>query len=328
MNPLEYEKAVKKDKRKSMRTSIIIHIILILLALLPFMVTQDPPRPKQKAVLVEFDMGGSQAGAQSSAAAPTDEANTESSDMESESESEPEPEPKPEVKPVEVKPTTPILTSDVEKPKIQQTKVKKVDIKVPETTPTIPQPQDVKEIPTKTSEPVIKPSKTRKVTIKIERPSTNKGSGRGTGTGTASTGGTKGGAQAGGDGGSGTGSSGDGQNDGSGKGDSGTGTGKSGDGKGSGEGDGIGDGVLSRPILSYPDLSDIITESGRLTFNVCVDRNGRVTDIEYNKEYSTIRNMESVRKTLEKANQYVFEKDPTAPPRECGRMTFNIEIDL
>ena len=322
MNTNEIQIGAKEDKRRGIRTAIVIHVILIILALLPFFLRSETPSPRTQAVLVEFDMGGSRSGESSSAAAPKDEASFASAESEAE-----EPTPKPEVQPVEATPTTPVLTSEVEEPIIKQTKIKKVEIKVPTPAQSIPQPTDVKNIPTTKSEPVIRPSKVKKVVIKIERPSTKKSTGKGTGKGSASTGGNTGTASAGGDGGNGSANSGDGSKDGSGSGDKGSGSGD-GNGSGKGQGDGEGDGVLMRPIVKTPDLSDIIKESGKLSFNVCVDRSGKVTFIEYNEKHSTIRNKETIRKTLAKAGEYVFERDPTARPRECGRMTFNIEIEL
>jgi len=325
----ELSTAMIEDKRRSMRTSAIIHAILILLALLPFLRPDIPPKPYEQAILVEFDppqeVGGSSEGSQQSGPKMREEAAAAeaSEDMVEEPVEETR---ETKVKPVETTPSPPVLTSKTEPPVIKQTKVRKVDIKTPpKPTETIPQQTKVEEVPTPKKDPVLKPSKTKKVVIKIDIPSPKKGKGKTGGSSTTkseSTGNGQGKANEGGAGEGGTGSSktGDGKNDGNGSGNEGQGDGKSGDGKGSGNGDGEGDGILRRTLLKTPDMTGIIKESGKLYFDVCVNRTGRVTFAEFNREYSTIKDMDVIRKALSYTKDYVFERDADAPTRECGRV--------
>ncbi len=326
-----------EDKRRSMRTSAIIHAIIILLAILPFLKPPMPPKPFQQAILVEFEKGGNSEGSKQEGAKTAEEAAaSEASEENVEEVTEEEVRDIPEVKPVETTPSPSVLTSKVEPPVITQTKVRKVEVKTsPKPTNTIPQQTKIEEVPTPKKEKVVlKPSKTRKIKVIVQRPSPKKGkgksggkssrptkdSGNGSGKGKANDGGK-------GDSGNGSSSSGSGQDDGNGTGDKGDGDSDSGNGKGKGEGDDVGDGILTRTLIKYPDFTGIIKESGTIAVNLCADRSGRVTFVEFNREYSTITDMAVIRKAVSYAKEYLFEADPTAPPRECGRSVFRIEIE-
>ena len=326
-----------EDKRRSMRTSAFIHALIILLALLPFLKSPMPPKPYQQAILVEFDMGGSSEGSKQAAPnSPEDAmASATSDNVEEEVTEEEARDEVSEIKPVESTPSPSVLTSKVEPPVINQTKVRKVDVKTtPKPTNTIPKQTKIEEVPTKKKEVVLKPSKSRKVIVKVERPAVKKGKGSGsgkvdnsskkTGSGTGKGKATIGGKGSGGDGSSKTG---DGNGDGQGAGDKGDGDGTEGNGKGKGQGDGEGDGILTRMLLETPNFDGIIKESGRISINVCVDRNGKVTFVEFNREHSTIRDMDVIKKAVSYAREYLFERDLTAPARECGRVSFTITIE-
>lgn len=329
----ELSTAMAEDRRKSMRTSAIIHIILILLALLPFLRQPEAPRPFEQAVLVDFG-GSSSEGAQKSAAAKAENDSPDSSPSSEEAvteeavEEEVVREEVAEVKPVETKPTTPVLTSEIEPPVIKQTKVQKVEVKTtPQPTETLPTTTEVKDVPKPTTQStVLKPSKVKKVVVKIERPTSKAGSGSG---GSGTTKGTKSGGGSGGDGAADTGK---GSGDGSGTGKTGSGQGDkgeggSGKGSGNGEGDDIGDGILTRELIRTPDLTELVQESGKISFNICVDRTGKVVSAEFNKKYSTIKDMETIRKALRMTKDYVFEVDKGASERECGRTTIVFKVE-
>ncbi len=308
-----------EDKRKSMRTSAIVHAIIILLAILPFLKSPLQPSEFKQAVLVEFQRGSSNEGSQKSAPALKEEESSAATEVAEEREV------MPETKPIEMSTPPPVLTSKTEPPVIKKSKVRKIEVKTPQPTETIPQQTGVKTVPTPKKDVILKPSKVKKVVIKIEQP-TSSGTGTGSGKGKADSKSQDGGNGEGGDG---TATSGDGADDGKGKGDKGEGNSDKGDGaEGKGEGDFEGDGILSRRIISNPDLNDIVSESGKMSFNVCVDQSGHVTMVEYNKKHSTIRDKEVIGRTINRAREYMFEVDPTAPTRECGRMTFIIDIKL
>ncbi len=327
----ELTAAMTEDKRRSMRTSAIIHAIILLLAILPFLKPPVEPKPFQQAILVEFDKGGSSEG--SKQAAPQNQEEAASSEAsEQEAEVVEEEREVPEVKPVETTPAPSVLTSKIEPPVIKQTKVRKVEVKTPpKPTSSIPQQTKVEEVPTPAKKVVLKPSKTKKVVVRVQRPSPKKGKGTGSGASKNTAGSGKGDGKANdggkGSGGDGSAKTGDGNDGGNGDGKKGDGDGTSGEGKGKGQGDDIGDGVLTRTLIKYPDFAEIIKESGTISVNVCADRAGKVNFVEFNKKFSTITDMDVVRKAVSYAKDYLFEADATAPPRECGRVTFNIKIE-
>ena len=285
-----------EDKRKSMRTSAIIHGLIILLAILPFLKSPLQPKEFKQAILVEFKTGSSNEGAQMSAPKMENESAAAAAAAE-EVEVEEEREVIPETKPIKTTPPPAVLTSKTEPPLVPNSKVRKVEVKVPQApAETIPQPTEVKDVPAPTKDIVLKPSKVKKVVVKIEQPPRKTGNGSKTGSATGNGKSDSKSTDSGnGDGGKGTSDSGKGKTDGEGKGDKGTGKADKGNGgKGKGKGMFNGDGILSRPIISNPDLSGIAKESGKISVNICVDRSGNVSDIEYNAKYSTVKNQEMI----------------------------------
>ena len=87
-----------------------------------------------------------------------------------------------------------------------------------------------------------------------------------------------------------------------------------------------GDGVLSRRIIFRKDITKVAEQSGVIAVNVCVDRNGRVTDAKYNEEYTTIEDLDLVKRALYIASDYRFEVDYSAPKKECGMLTFIFDV--
>jgi outer membrane biosynthesis protein TonB len=113
--------------------------------------------------------------------------------------------------------------------------------------------------------------------------------------------------------------------DGAGKGDSGKdkGEGKSGAGK---EGDDFkGTAIFSRKVIYRPDIKKIVKKNGRIAINLCINNEGRVIYVKYDKASSTIRDTDNIRKTLEATKLYKFERDYSVPKEQCGKLTFIIE---
>lgn len=101
---------------------------------------------------------------------------------------------------------------------------------------------------------------------------------------------------------------------------------KEGDGKGS-KYDGMdlsGSGVLTRKVIYRASLEKIIRQNGTFVVNICVNRSGNVTAAKYNPDGSTITEPNLVRKAMDAATKYKFERDASAPFQQCGRMTFVI----
>lgn len=121
----------------------------------------------------------------------------------------------------------------------------------------------------------------------------------------------------------------------------GNGAGKSGDGKAStssdgddvtpGEGDeGMdfsGNGIFGRRVVYRADVKKITQEEGKIVVNLCVGRTGRVVYAENNEELSTITNPSIVKKAVDCAKRYRFDKDYTAAEKECGKLTFIFDLN-
>ncbi|MEZ5030667.1 MAG: hypothetical protein R2787_04640 [Saprospiraceae bacterium] len=101
---------------------------------------------------------------------------------------------------------------------------------------------------------------------------------------------------------------------------------REGEGKGS-KYDGLdlsGSGVLTRKVIYRASLENIIRQNGTFVVNICVNRSGNVIAAKYNPDGSTITEPNLVRKAMDAATKYRFERDASAPPQQCGRMTFVI----
>lgn len=92
-------------------------------------------------------------------------------------------------------------------------------------------------------------------------------------------------------------------------------------------GDFPGDGLFNRRVIYRADVKSVTKEEGKIVINLCVNRAGRVVYSKFNKEASTIKTTSVIRKALEVAKQYRFEKDYSAPDKQCGKLTFIFEIE-
>lgn len=88
-----------------------------------------------------------------------------------------------------------------------------------------------------------------------------------------------------------------------------------------------GDGIFGRRVTYRADVKKLTQEEGKIVVNLCVDRSGRVVYAANNAELSTIKTASLVRKTVDTAKRYRFDKDYTAAAKECGKLTFIFELD-
>lgn len=107
-----------------------------------------------------------------------------------------------------------------------------------------------------------------------------------------------------------------------GKGDSGAGT---------GEYDGSGDGVFGRQVI-YRNLKGVYAlgddlQSGKVVVYICINPAGIATYAEIDEEATTITSAKVLRKYLEAARGYKYEKDLSAPDEQCGKLSFSIDRD-
>lgn len=95
-----------------------------------------------------------------------------------------------------------------------------------------------------------------------------------------------------------------------------------------GGGDGLeGDGIITRRVIYREDIGRIAKVNGRVTLNVCIDREGKVVYAAYDPEKTTITDNRIIKEATYLALKYRYEKNYTAPKRECGQLTFIFRIE-
>jgi hypothetical protein len=95
-----------------------------------------------------------------------------------------------------------------------------------------------------------------------------------------------------------------------------------------GGGDGLeGDGIITRKVVYREDITGVAKVNGRVTLNVCIDREGKVVYAAYDPEKTTITDKEIIKQATYLAVRYRYEAKYNAPKRECGQLTFIFRID-
>ncbi len=95
-----------------------------------------------------------------------------------------------------------------------------------------------------------------------------------------------------------------------------------------GGGDGLeGDGIITRRVIYREDISKAAKVNGRITLNICINRQGRVEYAAYDPEKTTITDNEIIKQATHLAIRYRFEEKYSAPKRECGQLTFIFTIE-
>ncbi len=303
----------KKNKRKGMRISVLLNGALILLALFPFMTMEDQPDIEPKH-FVEIQFTDFKSSSSKSAEGDKKEKLEAEKKVEKTTKEEvveevvPEPvkeevKPKPEVKPEPApKPERkPVLTTPDKNPPIK-TSPPRPKVETPSKKPTKPNPPKANpkpRTPTKSTPKKRKPTtpantgkETGKTSDKKQEGSdkpTNSGGGEAPEKGKDATKGKK---------------------------DTGTSV-----------GDFPGDGLFNRRVTYRADVKSVTKEEGKIVIDLCVNRDGRVVYSKFNKAVSSIKTTSVIRKALDVAQQYRFEKDYSAPNKQCGKLTFIFEIE-
>ena len=344
---------LNEDRRKSWTITIIVHALLLLLALLPFITHLPESQEYLQAITINFDQPiepiefEDNSSKQSGAAAAA--ASAESSESAAPAE---ERTPREQVTPLAtVSQSTPTQMVPVPTREIVTTEANP-EIYVPtqksqKSDQFFEQPLDVVERVEVDRVEAFKdkpnPAMQQQVVWQVqEAPSSSEpgaptsfdfgnGQGSGTGKGTAqnsSGGGTapKGDRE--------DGSGYDPFGDGSFPGGTGTGTGNQGNRSGVGNnGTGMrigaiaGDGLFNRKVIKRAEVAKIAVVEGKVVVNLCVDQLGNVVYAEYDPKYSTIRDKSVLAKAEDCAKRYVWNRDSTAPKEQCGRLTFLFEIE-
>ena len=309
----------RHNRSKSMRVSVVLHILLLLLAFfyaLPSVDMEDLEEQPPYAVKVDFVFEES-----SMSKLAHDDSGVRREKAESAPQNEEQEETKEEVtEPQEIEPTKP-----------QEIEITKPDIKMP--TPVLIPPDDPISSPQLEEESPVKaqetpPTPTPKPTPPVvSPPKTTSTSGGKTSTTTGSTSGTnpsKPSSLPGSPGGTGKGDTGTGQGSSSGNdGDEG----KANTSSGTGEYDGSGDGVFGRKVV-YRDQQSAkaaVNETGFIAVKICVDRAGKVTYAELIPGLTTIKNKVTIKNYLKAARNYRVKADYSAPEEQCGKLNFKVD---
>ncbi|HHS95384.1 MAG TPA: hypothetical protein ENJ45_02260 [Phaeodactylibacter sp.] len=287
----------KKNKQKGMRISIMLNATLIILALFPFLTMDNNPEPEpQRFVEIQFtDFKSS-----SSKSAEGTKKQKLEAEKKVEKMNEEEVKPEPKVKPAPKPKRKPVLTTPEPNPPVK-------------TSPPAPKTETDDKKPTKVR-PQRDPHPRRPKRSHRNKRKRNKPSKPGKETGKTS----------------------DTKQDGSDKPTNSGGGEAAENGKdattgktntGTSVGDFPGDGLFNRRVIYRADVKSVTKEEGKIVINLCVNRAGRVVYSKFNKEASTIKTTSVIRKALEVAKQYRFEKDYSAPDKQCGKLTFIFEIE-
>jgi hypothetical protein len=112
----------------------------------------------------------------------------------------------------------------------------------------------------------------------------------------------------------------------------GTGSGGAGDKTGIGQGGsglqwGVGlDGLLNRQLVQRANVGSLAVKQGKIGIIICVNRDGKVISTKYDLAGSTLKDPEFVKKAETVAMNYIFAQDVMAPEKQCGKLTFVFKI--
>lgn len=100
------------------------------------------------------------------------------------------------------------------------------------------------------------------------------------------------------------------------------------DGRGvvAGGGGRVSGGLGGRGLLSSPAVRDRIQQSGTIVIAVCVGPDGQIKSSKFAQSGSNSSNPDLIRIALNNAKTWKFKPDPTAPPSQCGTVTYNFKV--
>lgn len=294
----------EKNRKKGMVMSTLIHIVLILLAILPFLTYPDPP-PGQEGILVNLGLpdqgeGDNNAGP-SEPTAPSEDVEEE---VEEEPEVQPEPtpvKPEPKVDPEPVKQKDVIKTEDPEAIALKKEKEKQKKIE---------EERKKQEAEKKRQEEAKKKAAEDAKRKKAEEDARKKAEADALKN---KIGGLFG--------------------DGDGKGKTGN-PGNQGDpngdpnsniliGKSTGSGT-VGGGLGNRGVEGRPKITDQTQKAGRIVIEVCVDSNGNVLSADYTQRGSTTTDSALRDVAIRNAKKWKFSKGDV--DKQCGTITYDFKL--
>ena len=337
-----------ENRKRSIRISIFIHALLLLLLLIPI-ITPKPLAPEefQRAIMIKFEDNGSTMSGSSGSSSSMEEAAAAGAEEASS--------PRDRMEVSELQPTPQQQTPTFAVPERQQfITAPNPDVVINTNDNAVSQPIEFKEIQDAPEEfEDIPPLKSfvpeeKVVFHAVEAQSSdlasesaeglfdspmkgtgagkNNGSGataEGTGSGAGGTGNTNGGSGQGT--GTGQGAAGSGSGTGSG-GNAGNDTGRGNMGKAM-WGDYAGEGLFNRKVLKRANVASIAKVNGKLYFKICLDRSGKVVYAEVDPANSTIKDRQIQAQAEKLATQMQWNSDPTAPKIQCGWYTLIYKVD-
>lgn len=91
--------------------------------------------------------------------------------------------------------------------------------------------------------------------------------------------------------------------------------------KGSGS---VGGGLGSRGVKSAPSVQENSQQAGTVVLEVCVDTNGNVIEAKYTQKGSTTGNSQLVNAAIANAKRWIFSKGSI--DKQCGTITYNFKV--
>jgi len=85
-------------------------------------------------------------------------------------------------------------------------------------------------------------------------------------------------------------------------------------------------GTVQRGVAKRVFPKDL-SKSGKVVFNICINRDGIVVYTKYNREKSTLTDRSSVLDAMTAIRKTTFQRDPSAPNKECGQWTIDFNIE-
>jgi hypothetical protein len=315
----------RENRRKSIVTSILFLIIIVILSLWPIVSSKTQKAiEKQYAIEIKFDSRGGDNSFKGRAAEGAQRPRNRQVELAGGSSAS-------------KTPPAPAKTQTSASKPVQSTVESKVFDNKSDVKASAEADLEMNDIPTakKTTS-----SKSNKVVVKnnsdapaesVPTKKTNSNTGSGSGSGKTSGSGSGSNTSSNRDGtGSGQGKSGSGNgNDKSGNdGSSGKGTGGGGTGitPGTGVFDGSGKGIFSRQPIKKPAIRELkLDQSGRIKFKICIDRKGISTFVDFVSSGSSIKDKKAVKLAIDYVGRFVWEEDYDAQKEQCGVYTLIID---
>jgi|GEM_PF-1438243 len=86
------------------------------------------------------------------------------------------------------------------------------------------------------------------------------------------------------------------------------------------------DGFLNRKMIKRADVAKLADRDGKIGIYICVDPSGKVVGTKYDPTVSTFKDPEFIKRAEACAMSYQWAPDPNAPPKQCGKLTFSFKV--